>query len=166
MNADANQLAYLKWLAIAHPDIYRKVVARAKAISRNAGLGELGWINFVVQAIATVGSTLLQKKQIDKQVALQKKALALSDAQAAADREQAVKFKLLEVNTTRAQNGLPPVDILGKVIPSGSLPTPSALAPYAKAGSSATLLPGVPNVVTYTGGGLLGLLLLRQLKVL
>lgn len=162
-----NQVAFLKWLNHEHPAIYRKTMRSLPTDVRLKGLGSLGWINFLVQAVATVGSAVLGKKQVDKQVALQKKALALSDAQAAADRTQAAQLELLEVNTKRAQAGLPPVDLSGKVVNTGPLPTPSALVPYGGATTAkATLIPGVPNVVTYVGGGILALLALRMAKVI
>lgn len=156
------QIAYLKWLNARHPALYRKAV---KSAPRDITLGSLGWINFVVQAIATVGSAVLGKKQVDKQVALQKKALALSDAQASADRTQAAELALLEVNTKRAQAGLPPVDLTGKVVNTAVLPTPSALAPYT-ATRAATIIPGVPNWLTYIGGGALAFGLLKAARIL
>lgn len=155
------QIGYLKWLASRHPALYRRAVNN---VPTDITLGSLGWINFVVQAIATVGSAVVAKKQVDKQVSLQKKALALSDAQAAQDRDQAAKLALLEVNTKRAQAGLPPVDLSGNVINTAVLPTPSALAPYTS--TSGTIIPGVPNLVTYLGGALVGFGLLRAAKVL
>lgn len=160
MTADQNQVTYLKWLAIAHPDIYAKVVSRLRIA--NTQLGQLGWINFVIQAVAMAGSAVMQKKQIDKQVALQKKALTLSDAQATADRNQQAKLALLETNTARAQAGLAPVDINGKVIGPLALPTPTALQPYAGGPTAGTLIPGVPNYVTYGAGALAAVLLLRK----
>lgn len=164
MTPTAAQVAYLKWLAHRHPALYRRATSN---VPTDITLGSLGWINFVVQAIATVGSAVIAKKQVDKQVSLQKKALQLSDAQAAADRQQAGALALLEVNTKRAQAGQPPVDINGNVINTARLPTPSALAPYTGGGSSAgTIIPGVPNIVTYLGGALLGFGLLRAAKVL
>ena len=166
MSATRNQVSYLKWLAYKYPAIYRRAVANIPTDVRlNGGLGSMGWINFVVQAIATVGSAVLGKKQVDKQVAVQKKALQLQDAQAALDRAQALQVELLEVNTKRAQAGLPPVDAAGKVINTAKLPTPTALAPYTQT-TAATLIPGVPDVVTYVGGALLGLGALRVAKVI
>jgi hypothetical protein len=182
MNTTRAQVGYLKWLAIEHPAIYRRVATNAATdITMLRGLGSLGWINFLIQAIATAGSAVMGKKAVDKQVALQKKSLALSDAQAAADRDQAFKMKLLEVNTTRAQSGLPPVDASGKVINIDALPAPPSLARFANAitvtgtpgaagttvvRAASTLIPGVPNLVTYGGGALLGVGLLRMLKVI
>lgn len=161
MTPTAAQIAYLKWLASRHPALYRRAISN---VPTDITLGSLGWINFVVQAIATVGSAVIAKKQVDKQVSLQKKALQLSDAQAAADRQQAAQLALLEVNTKRAQAGEPPVDINGNVVNTARLPTPSALAPYTS--TSGTIIPGVPNIVTYLGGALLGFGLLRAAKVL
>jgi hypothetical protein len=166
MSTTANQVAYLKWLASAHPAIYRKTMRSLPTDVRLKGLGELGWINFLVQAIATVGSAVIGKKQVDKQVSVQKKALALSDAQAAADRTQAAQLELLEVNTKRAQAGLGPVDLTGKLLNTAGLPTPSALVPYGGKTTTATLIPGVPNLVTYAGGAVLVLLALRMAKVI
>lgn len=152
MTADQAQVTYLKWLNIAHPEIFSKVMARL-SVGGIDQLGELGWINFVIQAVAMAGSAVMQKKQIDKQVALAKQQIAASDRQATADREAQTKLALLEVNTKRAQAGLPPVDITGKVIGAATLPTPNALAPYV-GGPTDTLIPGVPNYVTYGGAGL------------
>lgn len=166
MNQDVAQINYLRWLSEAHPDVYRVAISRANA-NKAVGLGRLGWINFVIQAVAMAGSALLQKKQIDKSVSLQKKALALTDAQATADRDQQLKLALLDVNTKRAAAGLQPVDITGKVIPGSALPMPSALAPYIpKTLQASTWVSGVPNYVT-AGGGLVGsFLLLKALRVL
>lgn len=162
-----NQVAYLKWLNANHPAFYRRAVGNVPTDVRGRdGLGSLGWINFLVQAIATVGSAVIAKKQVDKQVALQKKALALSDAQASADRTQAAQFELLEVNTKRAQAGQPPVDLSGRVVNTAALPTPAALRQYASTRAAATLIPGIPDVATYLGGALLGFGLLKVLKVL
>lgn len=166
MSKTRNQIAFLKWLASKHPAIYQRALRNVPADIALNGLGAMGWINFVVQAIATVGSAVLGKKQVDKQVALQKKALALSDAQASADRAQAAQLALLEVNTKRAQVGQPPVDINGNVINTAKLPTPAALTQYAPPQVSATLIPGVPDMVTYLGGALLGLGALRAAKVI
>lgn len=163
MREERNQVAFLRWLARDHPELYGKALRVARNAS--AGLGRMGWIQAVVQAVAAVGSAVVQKKQIDKQVSLQKKALELSDAQAAAEREQAAKLALLEVNTKRAQAGLPPVDMTGAVIPSAALPNPSALAPFTPQGST-QFIPGVPNYVTGIGGALVVLVLLRATKVI
>lgn len=171
MSAQENQVTYMRWLAVHHPALYNDAIRNAVASEISARqLGyldedeQLGWINFVVQAVATVGSAVIGKKQIDKQVGVQKKALALSDAQASADRAQAAQIKLLEVNTDRAQRNLPPVDIRGVVINPASLPLPAALRPYSTA--SATWLPGVPNYVTIGAGGALAFLLARRAGVL
>lgn len=152
---DRNRVAFLRWLSTAHPDLYRASIAKARARG-GIGLGRMGWINFVVQAVATVGSAVLQKKQVDKQVALQKKGLALSDAQAQADREQQAALALLEVNAKRAAVGQPPVDITGKVLAQASLPTPSALTPYVgQSASGGQWITGVPNYVTGIGAAVL-----------
>lgn len=154
MNAEENQVTYLKWLAVAHPDIYRDVMQQLTLAEPLGDLGELGWINLVIQAVGIAAGAAMQKKQIDKQAGLAKKQLATEAAQMAADRDQAAKLALLEVNTKRAQAGLPPVDITGKVIGAATLPTPSALVPYAGGPTASTLIPGVPNYVTYGGAAL------------
>jgi len=165
MTKDAAQVNYLRWLSEAHPDVFRVAISRARS-NAAVGLGRLGWINFVIQAVAMAGSAVMQKKQIDKSVSLQKKALAIQDAQATADREQQLKLALLDVNTKRAANGQPPVDITGKVIPGSALPVPSALKTFMPATLTAsTWITGVPNYVT-AGGGLLGtVVLLKALRV-
>lgn len=166
MNATQNQLTYLKWLAKEHPDVYRNTMAAAKRVERKSVLGQLGWINLVIQAVALAGSAVMQKKQIDKQVAAQKKALLSAEQQAAADRDIQAKLALLDTNTKRAQAGLPPVDLNGKIIGPTTLPTPQSLRPLtAGASSSGQLIPGVPNVATYAGGGLLLFLALRAFKI-
>lgn len=167
---EANEVTYLRWLAKEHPDIYKYAISGAQAAQTTAReLGYLdeyddaeglGWINFVVQAAAMAVSAVGQKKAIDKQVSLQKKALALSDAQAAADRAQALKLKLLDVNTERAKQGLPILDEKGNPIVPSSLPVPAALKPYTTA--SPTWIPGVPNVVTGGAAALLAVLLAKR----
>lgn len=171
MSAQENQVTYLRWVAKEHPALFAQVEANAinnEIAARQLGYVDddetLGWLNFVLQAVATVGSAVMGKKQVDKQVALQKKALVLSDAQAAADREQAAQFKLLEVNTERLSRGLPPVNLQGQVVNPASLPLPASLAPYTAA--SGPLIPGVPNLLTYAGGAVLGFALLKRFGVL
>lgn len=164
MNRDANQLAYLRWLSEAHPDIYRQAISGARA-RVGVGLKGLGWINLVVQAVGIAAGAAAQKKAIDKQASLAKKSLAQDAAQMNADREAQVKLALLTTNTERAKSGLPPVDINGVVIPGSALPTPSALQPLVAAtgAPSVSLIPGIPNYVTYGGGAVLGLGLLWAL---
>lgn len=167
MTAEQNRLVYLKWLAKEHPDMYRSVIANARRVEAKSVLGRLGWINFVIQAVAMAGSALMQKKQIDKQVGAQKKALLSAEQQAAADRVVQEKLALLDANTKRAQAGLPIVDINGNTIGPQTLPTPKSLAPYVKAagGRPATLIPGVPNAATAVVGALGLFLLLRAFKI-
>jgi hypothetical protein len=177
LDAQANQVAYFKWLHSVRPKLFGQVIAsmeRGGPLQGRGGLANqgdgLGWINELVQGIASVGTALMQKQQIDKQVNAQKKALALSDAQAAADRTVQANLALLEVNTRRAQAGLGPVDITGRPINTGALPTPLALVPYTPngvaVGPAVTIIPGVPDTVTYVGGALLGLAALRSFKVI
>lgn len=170
--SEATEVTYLRWLAKEHPDIYRVAIqhaTEAQTTARELGYideyddGEgFGWLNFVIQAAAMAVSAVGQKKAIDKQVSLQKKALALSDAQAAADREQQLKLKLLDVNTERAKAGLPIVGLDGKPIVPSTLPVPAALKPYTSA--APTWIPGVPNVVT-GGAALLVILLAKRAGV-
>lgn len=157
-----NQVTYLRWLAHRHPELYRQAAKSARAaVAAGETLGhysdddeQLGWINFVIQAVTTAASAVLQKKQVDKQVDLQKKALALSDVQANKDRQQAAQLQLLDVNTKRAQAKLPPVDINGIPIAATSLPVPAGLSPYVAA-ADRTVIPGVSNTITYSVGGVL-----------
>lgn len=132
MNADAARVLYLRWLSKEHPADFSRV-APTLAKSR---LGELGWIAALVNAVVQVGGAVLQKKQADKALSLQKKTIAAEDAQASKAREDAFRLALLDANTKRAQLGLPPVDAQGNAIPGSSLPMPVALAPFAKAGQS------------------------------
>lgn len=160
MNRDANQVAYLRWLSDAHPDLYRRAMAGANA-RKAAGLGQLGWLNFVIQAIGIAAEGIQQKKAIDTQAKIASKQLAADAAALNADREQQLKLALLDTNTRRAQSGLPPVDINGVVIPGSALPTPAALKPLvASTGApSDSFIPGVPNYLLYGAGGLLALAL-------
>lgn len=120
MSKEEARSLYIAWLARENPRVYERVVAVAQKASLNrklAGLGALsGWLDTLVNAAVTVGGTLVAKKQADKAADLQKK-------QQAAD----LQLALLGVNTQRAQAGLPPVDINGKIIPSATLPAPAAL---------------------------------------
>lgn len=157
MNPDVARLDFLRWLSRYDPKTYRLAIRPQGA----SGLGALGWINFVIQAIAAVGSAVVAKKQGDKQAKLQKQAIAADQATQEAARKDALKIALLDINTKRAQSGLPPVDESGKVIPSAQLPNaPATLAPlYAQAGApvptgSPTFSLSNPVVIV---GGLAGL---------
>lgn len=130
--ADRARITYLRWLAKEHPTTFANIAAPAL----KSNLSGLGWIAAVVNAVAQVGSAVVQKKQNDKAFSLQKKTLAAQDAQVAAERAQSFKLALLDVNTKRAQAGLPPVDSQGNPISPTTLPTPSVLAPFASAGTA------------------------------
>jgi hypothetical protein len=134
VNRDRAQIKFLQWVAVAHPDLYAKV---AQKYLTSARLGGLGWIQ-IVNAVLQVASAALQKKQTDDQLKLQKKTLKVQDDQLAADRANALKVALLDINAKRAANGLGPVDINGNLISSQALPMPSALVPYAKASGADT----------------------------
>lgn len=151
--SDAARITYFKWLAREHPQVF-KVASK----SFSPGLSGLGWIAALINGVIQAGSVVLQKKQQDQQLALAKKAQKLSDAQAAADRADQLKFALLEINTKRASAGLGPVDLNGNLIQGQSLPTPAALAPFVgQAG-------GVPIYVWVLGAGaaLLAIFSLRR----
>lgn len=130
--SDRAQVTYLRWLAKEHPETFHKIAAP----SLRSNLNGLGWIAALANAVLQVGSAVLQKKQNDKAFKLQKQTLAVQDAQVAADRAQSFKLALLDVNTKRAQAGLPPVDAQGNPIASQTLPMPSALAPFANVGAT------------------------------
>jgi hypothetical protein len=134
MTKDQAQINFLRWVAVAHPDLYARVAQKHLTTAR---LGSLGWIQ-IVNAVLQLGSAALQKKQADDQLKLQKKTLKVQDEQLAADRANALKIALLDINAKRAANGLGPVDLQGNLIQSQSLPMPSALAPYAKAAGVAS----------------------------
>jgi hypothetical protein len=152
MNPTTAQIAYLKWVAQAHPDIYAR--ARALAANRTDQLGALGgWVDSLINLVGQVGSEVLKKKASDK----------VASTQAKSDKA-AVQLALLQANTQRVAAGLPPVDINGNVVATAQLPAPRPPG-YAPV-SSATLIPGVPNAVTYVGGAVAVLLLLKMLKVL
>lgn len=131
MNADAARVVYFQWLAKAHPAEF----ARVKPTLAKTRLGELGWFVALANALVQVGSAVVQKKQADKQLSLQKKTIAAEDAAARQAREDAFKLALLDANTKRAQLGLPPVDSNGQPIQSAALPMPAALAPFANVGA-------------------------------
>jgi hypothetical protein len=151
MNGETAQLNFLRWLSTADPAIFAEVTRQARSAR---GLGSLGWINFVVQAVAMVGSAVMAKKQQSKQTALAKKSIAADQAAQEAARRDAMKIALLDINTKRAQAGLSPVDESGRVIGPAQLPpVPASLAPYYP--------PGTPvannNLYWILGGvGLLG----------
>jgi hypothetical protein len=160
MNPDVARLDFLRWLSRFDPKLYRLSIRPQGA----TGLGALGWINFVIQAVAMVGGAVMQKKQAKKQEALQKKAIDADQASQEATRKDALKVALLDINFKRAQAGLGPVDESGKLIGQASLPpAPNTLAPlYAQAGFSvpATNSFSSPAVIV---GGLAGLGLLVYL---
>jgi len=133
MNPDLARLDFLRWLSRYDPKTYRLAIRPQGA----TGLGALGWINFVIQAVAAVGSAVVAKKQGDKQAKLQKQAIAADQLAQESARKDSLKIALLDINTKRAQAGLPPVDENGKVIGQAQLPAaPAALAPlYAQAGA-------------------------------
>lgn len=145
MNPDRARLDYLRWLSRYAPALY----AHAMSQNQRTGLSGLGWINLVIQAVAAVGSAVMAKKQGDKAAKLQAKAIAADQAAQEAARKDALKVALLDINTKRAQAGLPPVDADGKVIPSAQLPpAPSNLAPlYAQ-------VPGAPVPVASSSSNL------------
>lgn len=132
MNADRARLDFLRWLSAFDPALYRRAMAQPRS-----GLSGLGWINLVIQAVAAVGSAVMAKKQGDKAAKLQAKAIAADQAAQEAARKDALKVALLDINTTRARAGLPPVDADGKVIGQAQLPpAPANLAPlYAQTGA-------------------------------
>lgn len=154
MNAQNAQVLFFRWLAKTHPKIYAPV---AKPLALG-GLGDLaGWVDTLVSSLATVGTAIIAKKQMDKQVSAQKSA----DAQARAD---ALKTELLSINLQRAQAGLPPVDMNGNVIPQSALaplPTPQA-AYYAAQTSGGFSFSSVPVWAWLAGGAVVALLVLRR----
>lgn len=159
MNAQNAQVLFFRWLAKTHPRVYAPV-ARKLALG---SLGDLaGWVDTLVSALATVGTAVIAKKQADKTISAQKAA----DAQARAD---AIKSELLQINLQRAQQGLPPVDQNGNVIPQSALPTlPTPQAAYAAANAASTrdsvsnFFSSVPTWAWIAGAGVVALLLLRK----
>ena len=135
---DRAQFNFLRWLSVHDPQLYQKVIAKhfsgspLYAGDALGSLGNLGWIAALANALIQVGGAVVQKKQQDKAFDLQKKTLAVQDAQLAADRVSQLKLALLDINQKRAANGLGPVDLNGNAIASQSLPMPAALAPYAQ----------------------------------
>lgn len=142
MNPDRARLDYLRWLSRYSPKLYALAMNQPRS-----GLSGLGWINLVIQAVAAVGSAIMSKKQGDKAAKLQAKAIAADQAAQEAARKDALKVALLDINTKRAQSGLPPVDENGKVIGAAQLPpAPANLAPlYAQ-------VPGAPVPVASSSG--------------
>ncbi len=161
MNPDVARLNYLRWLSRFDPKLYRVAMIQPKT-----GLSGLGWINLVIQAVAAVGTAVMQKKQGDKAAKLQSKAIAADQAAQEAARKDALKVALLDINTKRAQAGLPPVDENGKTIGAAQLPpVPSSLAPlYSQAGVAVPTSSGFPLTAALGigGVGLLGLYLLTR----
>jgi len=159
VTSDSAQLLYLRWLAQRHPTVFDRAVAPV------ANLGGLGWINFVVQAVAAVGSAVLAKKQ-------KKKAAKIAQQTAAAEALEFEKIQkettatLLQVNTLRAQRGLPPINERGEIIGGASLPIPSQLQPFYSpaqvAGAPAGGMFGNINPLWIAGGVLALTLLVRR----
>lgn len=143
MTSDRAQIDYLRWLSGHAPELFRRLSHRFRT-----GLGELGWIQAVVQAVAAVGSAVIAKKQQDKAVKLQKKAELAAAAEAARVQKE-LADTLVQVNTQRAQRGLPPVDQNGNVIASANLPNPSILT------SVQSSVGGVPTIYLILGGAAL-----------
>jgi hypothetical protein len=111
LNATPAQVAYLRWLQVAAPDVYRR------AYSQAGGLRGLGFIDMIVGAVGAVASLVggsKAKKEAQKQKYV--------DAGVA-------KLQLLQTNTARVQQGLPPVNAQGVVIPSAKLPPLAPPAP-------------------------------------
>ena len=150
MNATDNRTRFFLWLSRSHPGIYAQVANELRA----ARLG--GWADTIVNAIATVGTAVMAKKQADKQISAQKKA----DDAARADQ---LKTALLQVNLQRAQANLPPVDANGQVIPQASLPAvlPTQAQAYAAADRQ-EFFAAVPWYVWAGGAAVVALLLLRR----
>lgn len=132
MNASGAQINYLRWLSAAHPDVYAGAIRSAQSRQQ---LGELGFINFVVQAVAAAGSYVMKKKQEKKAAKMVKKAAQAEAIQMKLDEKNA-QLQLLALNQQRAAQGLSPVNMQGQVIPSASLPTPSALTQFVKGATS------------------------------
>ena len=149
MTKDMAQITFLQWVAVHDPALYARVAQKHLMTAR---LGSLGWIQ-IVNAVLQLGSAALQKKQADDQLKLQKKTLKVQDEQLAADRANALKVALLDINAKRAANGLGPVDLNGNPIQSAALPMPSALAPFAKAAGIAS-----SSGLLWIGGGLAALI--------
>jgi uridylate kinase len=112
--SEAKEL-YLRWLAQAQPRLFERTLAVAKSQVRLGSLA--GWVDTLVNAAVAVGGTLLAKKQADQAASLKKK-----------QQDADLQIQLLQLNTQRAQAGLAPVDINGKVIPSASLPQVAAIS--------------------------------------
>lgn len=153
---DRAQIDFLRWLSHADPTLYRVGLSEAK---KRGQLGSLGWIAAVIQAVAAIGSAVMEKKKQQKVAKLQKKAQAEADA--AYDEEvkaQALKDQLVATNLARARQGLGPVDARGRVIPSASLPQPSGLAPFMNTLTNPSYLPWI------LGGAVLitGLVIIRR----
>lgn len=155
MNATENRILYLRWLRAAQPSAY------AQAMRALRGDGRLGadWSS-IIGAVTSAAGAVMQKKQQDKQFALQKKQMEIdAEAQKAAT--------LLTVNTQRAQAGLPPVDINGNVIPGSQLPAATSVLQQAGAAVGVPANSGAfasGNAIYYIlgGFGLLAVVLLMK----
>jgi hypothetical protein len=130
MTRDQAQITFLQWLSVHDPKLYASVAAKHL---RPVKLGSLGFLPMLINALIQVGSAVMQKKQADKTLDLQKKTLVAQDAQLEKDRAAQLQVSLLDINQKRAASGLGPVDLNGNPIQSQALPMPSSLAPLAQA---------------------------------
>jgi hypothetical protein len=156
MNVRQNRELFFRWLAKNHPVLYAPV---AREVSGAPGMGALGWVDSLINAIAQVGGAVMAKKAADKQSDAAKKQAA-NDAAARAD---ALKVELLNINLQRAQAGLPPVDEYGRVLQSAQVPALPSPAHAAQVAQSYAAYASI-NWPIVAGAGAAGLLALYLLS--
>lgn len=147
MNVRQNRELFFRWLAANHPKLYAPVAAE---VSAAPAMGELGWVDSLINALAQVGGAVMAKKVADKNAKTASK-------EAAAARADSLKSELLNINFQRAQAGLPPVDEYGRVLTSAQVPgLPTTAQAYQAAQG--------PNWLVIGGAAGLALLALVLLK--
>ncbi len=92
---------FLRWVAVVHPDIYRRAMSEAPR-----GVGSLGFID-IITSIVGVGTKLYAEKKAKKEVAKAERAEKI-----AAARENAQVLALLQQNAARARAGQAPIPSL------------------------------------------------------
>lgn len=157
MKANAAQVNFLRWVAAVDPKLYHEKVSTLRPPE---GLGELGWINFVVQAAVAVGSAVAAKRKKKKAEKAAKKAAALQAKEDAAAAAEAQRLQLIQINAQRAQAGMMPVNSGGQLINTAILPMPPELRTYGT--SIRASAPAVNYTPFLIAGGALALVIVLR----